>query len=266
MNIKLKLFFILLFAIIYGCENIPSGIVEPKNVDYKVEEISAPDVFIYSEDNKVLTTSIKISKSEVIDKVWFDVLTADGFEIVSSGNLMTEVEFGVTRTYYGTLSLSETLLSGDYDIIYYVQDRIRTIDANVMKVGVKKFRFESTAVNFPPQITNLIMPNEVNRGEDFIFSINASDPNGKNDIQAVFFTLLRPDSTIVFADTLGNTQFPMFDNGDSNIGDQTAGDGVYSLKNSFSNSSQTGIWKFTFNAIDKSDSISNTITHSLNVK
>ncbi len=234
MNLKILFVFALIFTFVSGCEEIPSGLIESKSIDYKVEEISAPAVFIYSADNSVLSTSIKISNAESVNSVWFDIFTSDGFERINSGNIMTNLEFRITRTYFGSVNLSETLLSGNYEIIYYVKDNIRTSDENVRTVGRKNFRFESTAVNFPPVISNLIIPQEVSRGEDFIFSINVLDPNGKNDIQAVYFTLLRPDSTIVYADTLGNTKFPMFDNGDSNIGDQTAGDGVYSLKNSFS--------------------------------
>jgi hypothetical protein len=214
----------------------------------------------------VLATSIKISNSESVKSVWFDVYTADGFERLNSGNIMTNVEYGSTRTYSGSVNLSETLLSGKYEIVYFVEDNIRTKDENIRKVAAKIFRFESETENFPPVISNLIIPQEVSRGEEFIFSVNVLDPNGKNDVKEVYFTLLRPDSTIVYSNNSGDTKFPMFDNGDPNIGDQTAGDGVYSLKNSFGSTSQTGNWTFTFNAVDRSDSLSNTIIHILNVK
>jgi hypothetical protein len=59
----------------------------------------------------------------------------------------------------------------------------------------------------------------------------------------------------------------MFDNGDkSGAGDEKAGDGFYSLKNSFGKTAQTGKWRFEFRAIDKADSLSNKIIHELLVK
>ena len=58
----------------------------------------------------------------------------------------------------------------------------------------------------------------------------------------------------------------MFDNGDfDGAGDEIEGDGIYSLKNSFGPDAQTGDWTFTFNAIDNSGTVSNTITYSLKV-
>jgi hypothetical protein len=121
--------------------------------------------------------------------------------------------------------------------------------------------------NFAPEISELIIPNEVDRGVEFIFSLTVSDQNGLSDINFVYFELRRPDGTLVYVDE-DNTisTFPMFDNGDlDGAGDETEGDGIYSLKNSFGSTAQTGDWTFTFNASDNAGTVSNTITHILKV-
>ena len=58
----------------------------------------------------------------------------------------------------------------------------------------------------------------------------------------------------------------MFDTGYvSGSGDEIANDGIFSLKNNFGPTSQTGFWHFKFNAVDKSGLVSNTINFSLKV-
>ena len=121
--------------------------------------------------------------------------------------------------------------------------------------------------NFPPQIMDLIIPSEIDRGVEFIFSISVSDPNGLSDIYLVYFELFRPDGSIVYLDEENQfTTFPMFDNGDlEGAGDEFENDGIYSLKNSFGETSQTGDWTFNFYAIDNSGTLSNQIIHNLTV-
>lgn len=266
MNLKSVLKIIVLTSLIFGCEEIPSGIIEPKNVDYLVESITAPELFIYSTDNDVLTTSIKISNAEVVKTVWFDIFTIDGVERISSANVMTNLEFGVTRTYVGTANFDENILSGEYEIVYYVEDNIRTSDENISKVGSKKFKLQSEAENIPPVISNLIIPSEINRGVQFAFSILVNDPNGLNDVDSVYYQLKDPNGNLL-TNSQGISKFPMFDDGlqDQNS-DVTAGDGTYSVYLTFPSSVSTGNWSFEFNANDKSGALSNTLNHIINVK
>jgi hypothetical protein len=112
-------------------------------------------------------------------------------------------------------------------------------------------------------ISNLLLPSSVNRGDSFIFSIKVDDTNGSFDIAQVYFKLYRPNGTIVLN---GNDDFfLMVDTGDANLGDQTAGDGIYSFKNSFSSTAPTGLWKFEFQAKDRSGKLSNIISSNMMV-
>ncbi|MCB0747646.1 MAG: hypothetical protein H6613_12235 [Ignavibacteriales bacterium] len=263
----LKIFLSFAVLFLFSCENIPTDVIDVKNVDYIVENISAPNDFIYSATNTILQASVSINKAETVKQVWFNINNEDGTETISENNILEATSASEAVVFSGETILSNTLLSGKYEISFYVQDNINPSDANVKKIGTKILNFQSEAINLPPEISNLVMPTEVNRGNDFIFSINVVDPNGLTDLQAVYFELRRPDSSIVYADQ-NNTQtkFPLFDNGDFiKAGDLVRGDGIYSLKNSFVETSQTGNWYFEFAAIDKAGLKSNTINFSLKV-
>lgn len=263
-----KLIFIsLLFALVSACEEIPSGTIEPQSIDYAVIDINAPTTIIASNTSSSFITNVKIKNAETVKNVWFDLGTVNGSEFFSVGNIMTPNVSGDITNYSAEFQLDPNLLSGFYEISYFVEDNIRVAGENIKRIGTKQFELKSEAENFPPSISNLDIPIEVDRGVSFIFSIKAADPNGLSDIAEVYFELKRPDGSIVYLDEPNNvTKFPMFDNGDiEGSGDQTVGDGIYSLKNSFGTTSQVGDWNFTFGAVDKSGAPSNTISHTLKV-
>ena len=265
--ISSSLYLVSLFFLV-GCENIPNETIDVQSVNYIVEEIMASDVVVYSSADPFLYSSIKIKNTESVENVWFDVYNFDNSERIIPLTEMTTAENTSAKTYSGKAEINKDILSGSYQIYFYVEDNIRIKGENILKVGNRKFEYLSKAQNFPPVISKLSIPNEIPRGVEFVFSVFVEDPNGLNDIKEVYFGLLRPDSSIVYSDENNKTKkFPLFDNGDKlNAGDEKAGDGIYSLKNSFGENSQTGDWTFTFAAIDKSDSLSNTIIHILNVK
>ena len=136
----------------------------------------------------------------------------------------------------------------------------------LQRVARGSFNYNNGQNNVTPVISDLVCPNSINRGVDFIFSVTANDPNGLNDIESVSFKLFRPDGTIV-EESPGDTLFAMHDDGDlGTFGDSTAGDGVYSFKNSFALTAQTGNWKFIFQAEDRGGSLSNIIEHFISVQ
>ncbi len=268
MQLKIFKIYIAIFIIfLIGCEEIPNETIEIKSADYIIENISAPNEFVYSSSDTVLSVSILINNSQSVKSVWFNVETDDGSETISSYNYMTSSDESASssKTYIGQTTISEDLLTGNYIINFYVEDNVNPTGENIKKVGSKNLKYQSAAENSPPVISELNIPSEINVGVDFVFTIKVEDANGLNDVQSVYFELRRPDSTIVYSDEQnGIIEFPMFDNGDlTNAGDEEAGDGVYSLKNSFGSSAQLGYWYFKFNAIDNSGAVSNTISYKL---
>lgn len=263
---KIFIPFLLVLSIL-SCEDIPDNIIEPQTADYTIKDISAPDLMVFNENDNKISTSITIDNSESVEEVWFDISTEDGLEDISTNNIMSSESSGSLKVFSGESIIDESLLAGFYILSYYVKDGLSNSDENIKKVGTKKFEYRSETENFPPIISDLILPQEVDRGVNFIFSIKVDDLNGLSDIEMVFFKLKRPDGTIVYSDQENNVEeFPMFDNGDfNNAGDNVEGDGIYSLKNSFGSSSQTGDWLFEFGAIDNSGEFSNTISQNLKV-
>jgi len=252
-----------------GCEEIPNDIIETRTADYIVENIFAPDEFTYSSSNNVLTASILINNSESVKSVWFNIENEDGSETISSYNYMTSPDKSVSnsKTYAGESTISEDLLTGNYIINFYIEDNVNPTGENIKKVASKNLKYQSEAENFPPVISELNIPSRVKLNTNFVFTLKVEDSNGLNDIKSVYFELRRPDSTIVYSDEQnGIINFPMFDNGDLlNAGDEEAGDGIFSLKNSFGSSAPTGTWYFKFNAVDNSEAVSNTISFKLQV-
>jgi len=152
--------------------------------------------------------------------------------------------------------------NGKYQIEYFVEDNVNLPPNNSAKVGSALFTFDNNQNNLPPVISDVGLPASVNRGDSFLISVKVSDPNGLSDLYQVYFKLYRPDGSTVDPGN-GLSYFIMFDDGTR--GDQTAGDGIYSLQNSFGSTAQTGTWKFEFQAKDYGGKLSNVITQNLTV-
>jgi hypothetical protein len=83
------------------------------------------------------------------------------------------------------------------------------------------------------------------------------DQNGLSDIDKVYFVVYRPDGTT------NNSQNLMFDDGNlTDHGDQTAGDGIYSLLIQITSANQKGTYRLEFQAKDRGGKLSNIINHS----
>ena len=93
---------------------------------------------------------------------------------------------------------------------------------------------------------------------EFILSINVSDENGLSDIDSVYTDFYSPNNPSAI-------RVLLYDDGDGEHGDMTAGDGIFSLKNIFS-ADATGERKFEFWARDNAGELSNMITHNVVVK
>ncbi len=255
-----------------GCDKIPGGVVDFQSVDYKVTNLSAPTSEIYTKSDSSVVTSVHITNTASLSAVWCQVSSVDRtISVIDKVNMYddgnTSGDGDVARndgTYTGKFFMSRTNPNGKYQIEYFAEDNVNRAPDNVTKIGAATFSYDNGQNNLPPVISNLVLPAAVNRGDSFVFSVQATDPNGAADISQVYFRLYRPDGTLVDP---GNSYgyFLMVDDGDPNLGDQVAGDGIYSFKNSFSSTTQTGSWKFVFQAKDRSGLLSNVITQTITV-
>lgn len=272
-NIYLSAFASIFLFQLIACEKIPDGIVEQTSLYNKVKTISAPSNFSYSSTDSILVTTIEFEDSKYIGKVWLQIKSDDGSTTITSstqmfdnGNISTSGDQKANDNIYSAkVGISKKFSNGKYFIDYFVEDNIRRASENVTKVASHYFNYNNNQVSYPPIISNLTIPNSVSRGESFIFTIKVEDGNGLGDISQVYFKLFRPDGSLVDPQN-GLGYFLMVDDGNFNtFGDATAGDGIYSFKNSFSATTQTGQWKFEFQAKDKSGNLSNVIIHLMTV-
>ncbi|MEW6506288.1 MAG: hypothetical protein AB1432_00945 [Bacteroidota bacterium] len=256
-----------------GCEKIPDGIVEQTKLYYNVKAVSAPVNFSYSASDSNLTTSIEFDDSKFINKVWLQIKSADGTttitpsaQMLDNGNNASNGDLKANDNIFSTkVGISKKVSNGKYFIEYFVEDKVKTAPENLAKAASHSFTYNNNQISYPPVISNLTIPNSVARGESFIFTIKVEDGNGLGDISQVYFKLFRPDGSQVDPQN-GLGYFLMADDGNFDIfGDRTAGDGTYSFKNFFAAATQTGQWKFEFQAKDKSGNLSNTIIHLMTV-
>lgn len=263
---------VLIALAILSCDKIPDGIVESQNVDYRIIALTAPTSVTYLPTDSTVIASIQLSNVNSVNVALCKVTSLDGSLIIK--NQVILIDNGNSNVngdqlkgdgiYSGKFVMGKLNPSGKYQIEFFVEDNIRQAPDNLVKVGTHIFTFDN--INYAPVISNPVIPSTVNRGESFIFSIKAIDQNGPADITRVYFKLFRPDGSKVLN---GNADFfLMMDNGNLDLyGDQIAGDGIYSFKNSFSTaaSTQIGVWRFEFGAIDKGGKTSNILIQNLTV-
>jgi len=144
---------------------------------------------------------------------------------------------------------------GNYTIEFFATDQ-PGLTSNAIQRTLTVVRQQ----NSPPVILNLQAPDSVQLPQTgsvvFDMSVDASDPDGLNDVAEVFFqSLASSDSTF---------KFQLKDDGNTQVsGDITSGDGTYSIRIQLDSTDKTGPFPFRFKAIDKSGAASNTILHTL---
>jgi PBP1b-binding outer membrane lipoprotein LpoB len=120
--------------------------------------------------------------------------------------------------------------------------------------------------NVPPVVRNLQAPSVLNlHPTDTLkvtISIEAYDPDGREDIKSVFFNSFLPDGS-------PSRSNPIYLYDDGNLlanGDLNANDGIYSRIIILPPNTPKGTYRFDFQAIDKKNETSNIISHNLVVQ
>jgi len=233
--------------------------------DVQFENLTAPEVFIYSEDDPYLRTSIRLSNTYNLKNVWIKINSSDQQIIIADSIQLKRAPDGspyFITTYYDSLNMSPDYPDDNYTIDYYIQ----TTSSNNDKIASHEFAYEGSGINTPPVISNPLFYYEdedpalrdtLENNRPFIFSIEVTDVNGLSDIDSVYTDFYSPNNPSAL-------RVLMFDDGDETHGDLVAGDGIYSFKNIFL--SAQGERKFEFWARDRAGDLSNMITHNIVVK
>lgn len=270
-NLILPSFAILTLFFSVSCDKIPSGVISPEQVNYNVVGVNIPSNIFYSPSDSLIITSVQIENFSSVAEVWMSIKSLDGtITLYEKINLFDDgkgdhadltADDGI---YTAVFKVSRTYPNGVYIADFFVRDNIRNESESTKHVAEAKFEYDNNQIQYAPVLSELSLPDSVKRGNSFIFTVKADDQNGLNDIKYVYFKLYRPDGSLVDPGT-GSQFFVMNDKGDSGFGDETAGDGIYSFKNSFGETLMTGSWKFEFQAIDWEGNLSNLITQTIQV-
>ncbi len=112
----------------------------------------------------------------------------------------------------------------------------------------------------PPEIILVSVPDSLQVADaniSVVIQAQVQDPDGLKDIKKMQYLLRLPDGT------LSNSGNPskMYDDGTE--GDETAGDGIYSRKITFTASAMPGVYVFTFQSQDKAGGFAEEVSDSL---
>jgi hypothetical protein len=252
----LKYSLLLIPFLFLGCEPTFDNTIDVSQNNYQVVSIAGikDTVDLKEPGDSILSVRVIFAQGSQFNSAYFDIYSSINQKPNSSGIELVPIS---TNIYQNSFELEKEFPIGNYTVRIFVVG----MDGNTNQVALNTFYFNNGQDNVAPIISNLVIPDSVSRNVTFIFNVTAEDSNGLNDIAIVYFELLRPDGTPVEVSP-GNTRFLMHDDGNFLVwGDQTAGDGIFSYKNLFSSTAQTGQWRFVFQARDRSGSYSNIIEH-----
>jgi hypothetical protein len=260
-KLYIALSFISLF--LFGCQQDYDEVINPSVTAITILEINQQDSIDYGLGDSIIYLQIKAAPVNEIGSVSSTIKDPFGNTLISlnlldNGNIEIADSIAGDSTYSNKFIFNSEYPSGQYSLVYYINNK---------QAAIQFMMFENGKEKFPPVISNLVMQDSVAFSDTFDFTVLAIDSNGTEDISLVYYELFRPDGSQV-VNSQGISKFPMYDNGDGEIGDVTAGDNIYSYRLSFPPnipSIPPGTWRFEFSAVDRTNRLSNKIIHYLEV-
>jgi hypothetical protein len=268
---KIFLFAFLLLGI-WGCDKKYDNVVDDSTNSYQVKSLASLGTVLFSAKDSSVTASVEFSSVENVVSVSYSLYSPDNVlieegELYDNGKAANGDAAAGDKIFSNKFLMSQYDANGDYQLKYFVVDK----DQNTKMVATQKFLYNNLQSNKAPVLSDLVMADTViyilpnGKYDPFSFSVKATDPNGASDVANVYFTIYRPDGTVI--NHGGDTLIAMNDSGDlSDYGDATAGDGRYSYLMTFTENAQLGSYKYQFVAMDRYGLKSNIITHTLYLK
>jgi hypothetical protein len=262
---KLLSLILLILITIWGCEQKFDNVVDSFKPDYQVVTILPVNDIYFDPSDSLITISVQfINSVEGIQKVFCDIYASDGsklnvnqIDLLDNGNISNGDNAEGDKIYTNKFPLSKYNPNGTYNIKYFVTDNLNAVN----EIAVANFNYNNGQNNVAPIISDdIINPDTVTVIDSTVIqvSLHVMDGNGLSDVEKVYFVVYRPDGS-----TSGNQNI-MFDDGNISLhGDQTAGDGIYSLKIKVYATNTKGTYRFEFQAKDRGAKISNIINHNV---
>ena len=248
-----KTYFLLIPLLIWGCEKTYEDIIDSGTDNYQVSSIAGikDTVDMKVPGDSLLNLRLIFTPPSQVYKAYFDMYDSDNNRLNSAPVEMYKIIDDLYENHF--------ILMREYPIgKYTVKFSAEGFEGSIKQVALATFYFKNGQDNLPPVIANtMIDPDTVVITQPTVIStsVEASDPNGSSDILEVYFVVYRPDGT-----TSGNKVF-LYDDGKSENGDLTAGDGIFSRLIQVDQSNQKGTYRFEFLAKDRIGDLSNLINH-----
>lgn len=254
---------LLLIFIVLGCDKNYDNVIENLNPEYQVVLVTPSDSIRFNPLDSLINVRIALNSATNIQSVFCDVYAADNTKLNSSplalldnGKSENGDDVAGDFSFANKIALSEFYPNGIYNIKYFVTDA----SATTKQVALGTFKYDNGQANIAPVIFDVFVDPDTAVVTDttiILTSINVSDQNGLSDIDKVYFVVYRPNGTT------SGSQNLMFDDGLQIHGDQTAGDGIYSLVIEIYSTNTKGTYRLEFQAKDRGAKLSNIINHSL---
>lgn len=248
-----KIYFLLIPLLLWGCEKTYDDIIDSGTDNYQVSSIAGikDTVDLKVPGDSLLNLRLIFTPPSQVYKAYFDVYASDNSKLNSAPIEMYEV---IDDLYENQFILKRENPIGNYTVRFYAEG----YEGGIKQVALGTFYFKNGQDNLPPVITNTVIDPDtvvVTQPTVIFTSVEAFDPNGLNDILEVYFIVYRPDGTS------NNSKVFLYDDGTSEHGDVTAGDGIFSRLIQVDQSNQKGTYRFEFRAKDRIGDLSNILNH-----
>jgi hypothetical protein len=247
-----KIILLLLPILIIGCEKTFDNLIETTPNNYQVTLVGPIDSVTYTPNDSLITIRILFTSSSEVNEVFCDIFAPDESKLNSSDFQLFDDN---DNRFKNDFPLSEFYPNGIYNIYYYVKNS----DESLQQVALGSFKYNNGQDNLPPEIANTVVEPDtavVTAPTAIFTSVQASDPNGQNDILKVFFIVFKPDGST------NESELELLDDGEAEVsGDLIAGDGIYSRLIQVDQTNDKGTYRFEFSARDRGGKLSNKIDH-----
>lgn len=252
----------ILLLLAAGCEQSFDTVVDPQESEFQVLSMAPSETIVYEEGaDSSVTVSISFTSDTSIDSVFAELYDRFNDPLISAPVMLVKVnddgENGML--YRGEFYLGSQRRSGYHHVHYYIRE------GNAEReIAKNSFYFERGFINILPEIVEVVAPDSVARGQEFTFTVEASDPNGDDDVRYVYFNLFRPDGSAVIDDRINSPNWYMDNNGPlAGLGDADADDMIWTFTNYFGATAPEGNWRFEFYVEDFQGGISQPVIKNI---
>jgi len=221
-----------------------------------LSDLNAPDTMYsdFPESSLIAIYAMDPDPDDQISEVWFEIFRPDG-STNEQKYIMLDDGFSGGDSIAGdgrySLRISSAEMDqqlGNFQLLFYAKN-----NHEVVSEPLKAFIHIMPSNNEPPVLLSVAAPDTLSSSspDTSYLILEVTDPQGLNDIDSVWFQSFRPNGS-----SNGNRYYLHDDGVD---GDQTAGDGAFTIGITSYGASPLGLWRFEFWARDIHGAVSDSL-------